>query len=290
MQPIDWVGCLVESKPKMQGEWSRKLKEKGRDKLLRDLGEDDQVDLRTAGGSGAGGFLEIPVQREGETPAVMPDKHFTLMLRDRLRLQVCPAGARCKHRGKDGNLCNEPLDPRGRHAKKCEVGRARTGRHDGMRDFCAGYHQRVTGYVAITEQKVSAWDRVNPRTGALEEAKLDVATRDSASGRPVYVDVTVTCAHSGNAPRQRARSNKDGLAASNAVDDKRERYPPAGGELVPLAFEAGGRPADETVAFVRSWGHGLAPAERTEVIRYAWQQFSTIMQTGNAEMLLSAIG
>jgi len=170
------------------------------------------------------------------------------------------------------------------------VGKARTGRHNGGRDFCAAYHQRVSGHVAITEQRVTAWDRVNPRTGALEEAVLDIATRDNATGRAIKIDYTVTCAHSGYEPAQRARSNKDGLAASNAVDGKRARYPPGGGELVPLAFEAGGRPAEETVAFVRSWGHGLEPAERSEVIRYAWQQFSTTLQTGNAEMILSAIG
>ena len=47
---------------------------------------------------------------------------------------------------------------------------------------------------------------------------------------------------------------------------------------------------EETVAFVRSWGHGADLAERTEIIRYAWQQLSTILQTGNAEMILSALG
>ncbi len=124
----------------------------------------------------------------------------------------------------------------------------------------------------------------------MEEAKLDVATRDAVTGRKIFIDTTVTCAHSGYEPRQRARSNKDGLAASQAVDKKRERYPPSGGELVPAAFEAGGRPAEEMVAYVRTWGHGLEPAERTQVIRYAWQQYSTLLQVGNAEMILGAIG
>ena len=50
------------------------------------------------------------------------------------------------------------------------------------------------------------------------------------------------------------------------MDEKRERYPPAEGALVPMAFEAGGRAAEETLAFVRTWGSGLEPAERTEVI------------------------
>ena len=137
---------------------------------------------------------------------------------------------------------------------------------------------------------MTAWDRTNPRTGEFEEARLDYATRDAISGRLVFVDTTVTCAHSDDQSRQRARANKDGLAAANAVDRKRGRYPPSGGELVPVAFETGGRPAEETAAYVRSWGHGLDAEERTLVIRQAWQQLSVVLQNGNAEMILSAIG
>ena len=137
---------------------------------------------------------------------------------------------------------------------------------------------------------MTSWDRTNPRTGQWEEARLDVATRDAVTALPVFVDTTVTCAHSGYQPRLRARANKDGLAADNAVGVKRARYPPSGGNLAPLALEAAGRPAAETVSFVRSWGHGFDPAERSEVIRYAWQEISCLLQVGNAEILLSATG
>ena len=101
---------------------------------------------------------------------------------------------------------------------------------------------------------------------------------------------TTTCAYNGYAPCQRARANKDGLAAVNAVNHKRARYPPSGGDLVPLAWEDGGRPAEETVAFVRTWGYGLPPGERSEVIRFAWQQLSALLQIGNAEIILSSRG
>ena len=80
-----------------------------------------------------------------------------------------------------------------------------------------------------TEQRVVAWDRVNLRTGDLEEALLDYATRDAITGQPIFVDATVTCAFSGYAPCQRARARKDGLAAVSAVQGKRRRYPPSGG-------------------------------------------------------------
>ena len=182
------------------------------------------------------------------------------------------------------------MDPRGKHALKCEVGVTRIARHNGLRDFTAEFHPKVTGYAAVKEQRVSAWDRVNPRNGLLEEARLDVATRDSTTGRKSFVDTMVTCAHSGYQPRQQARAGRDGVAAVDAVRGKRRRYPASGGELVPLVFEAGGRPAEETAAFVRSWEGGLEDAERSKVIRYAWQQFSCVLQAGNAEMILSAIG
>ena len=80
------------------------------------------------------------------------------------------------------------------------------------------------------------------------------------------------------------------MAAADAVRGKRSRYPPAGGTLVPLVFEAGGRPAEETVAYVRSLGGGLDDSERAVVLRGVWQRFSTTLQAGNAEMILSAVG
>eukprot|EP00973_Karenia_brevis_P021011 2889494-Karenia_brevis.AAC.1 len=64
----------------------------------------------------------------------MPDPHFRLALRRRLRLAVCPAGARCNHRRADGRVCGAELDPDGLHALTCEIGKARTLRHDNLRD------------------------------------------------------------------------------------------------------------------------------------------------------------
>ena len=84
-----------------------------------------------------------------------------------------------------------------------------------MRDFCAAYHHKVTGYATTAEQLVPAWHRTNPRTGVLEEAKLDVATRDAVTGNVVYLDTSIACAHSDEQSRQRARSGRDGLAAQN---------------------------------------------------------------------------
>ena len=290
LTPPEWVACMLEPSAKLQGLWSRKLKDLNRESLLRELSSDDKVDFRSCGGPGAGGFLEAPVARDGEVSAVMPNAHFTLALRDRLRMPLCAPGSRCQRRDASGVVCGKALDPRGKHCKLCEFGSARTGRHNSLRDFVARYHYSTSGLVTIKEQRVVAWDRVHPRTGQLEEARLDVATRDAATGLPVFVDATVTCAYSGYAPCQRTRANKDGLAAAAAVSSKRARYPPSGGDLVPFAFEDGGRPAEETVAFVRSWGHGFSLGEWSGVIRFAWQQLSVLLQLGNAEMILSSKG
>ena len=252
LQPVDWVGLLSHPQGKLQSFWSAKLKETRKEKLMQELDQDNRVDLRSAGGPGAGGFLEVPTPFEDEVLKPMPEKHFSTMLQDRMRLQICPDNRTCQHRKQNGDLCGEPLDRRGKHALKCECGPSRTGRHDALRDCTANFHPKVCGYVACKEQRVTAWDRTNPRTGLLEEARLDVATRDAATGRKIFIDANVTCAHSGYEPRQRARAGKDGVAAADSVRGKRLRYPPQGGELGPLVFEAGGRPAEETVNFVRS--------------------------------------
>ena len=90
---------------------------------------------------------------------------------------------------------------------------------------------------------------------------------------------------------QQGRAGRDGVAAEDAVRAKRRRYPPEGGELVPLVFETGGRPAAETVTYVRSLGASVGdPVERSMLTRALWQHYACTLQSGNAEMLLSAIG
>ena len=75
------------------------------------------------------------------------------------------------------------------------------------------------------------------------------------------------------------------------VEHKRARYPPGPGlELVPMVFEAGGRPSEEAAAFIRSYGGGLGDEERSELLSRLWREISVTLHTGNAEMLLGALG
>ena len=66
-----------------------------------------------------------------------------------------------------------------------------------MRDVSADLHSKATGYVVAKEQRVTAWDRTNSRTGQHEEARLDYATRNASTGNKIFVDAMVTCAHCG---------------------------------------------------------------------------------------------
>ena len=182
----------------------------------------------------------------------------------------------------------------GHHARKCVTGGALEGRHDSIRDWAAASCTACLGTPTLTEQRVPEWDRVNAETGELEQAVLDVVTHDPCTGAAMYVDVVVKCAHTDDVGRLRARARNNGKAAADAAADKRRRYPAAGANLVPLAFEDGGRPSEETVGFLR-----MLAATRTEAeggnaewggTARLWQECSTLLQLGNAELVLSANG
>ena len=57
-----------------------------------------------------------------------------------------------------------------------------------------------------------------------------------------------------------------------------------------MVFEAGGRPSEEAAAFLRSYGSGLEDEDRSVILSSLWRDISVALHTGNAEMLLSALG
>ena len=71
----------------------------------------------------------------------------------------------------------------------------------------------------------------------------------------------------------------------------------AGAALVSLALEAGGRPSDEFASFVRLRGSTYAQTHKDEdgnpapsPTGHLWQELATVLQLGNAELILSAMG
>ena len=133
-----------------------------------------------------------------------------------------------------------------------------------MRDwFCATY-TACTGLPAVTEQHAPQWGVVDQDTGLVEQAVLDVATPDARTGLPLYLDVVVKCAFSADPARLRARARRDGRAAADAAAGKRQRYQGAGDSLVPLAFEAGGRPSDSVAGIMQQLGAAWAQMHAAE--------------------------
>ena len=295
---LNWIGWFAEPQAKLQGIWGKEVSAARREALLRSLPDPDAADLRAHGGPGAGSFL-LP-STEGIPP--MPDEHFKVVLCDRLLLPVCQAGSYCQHRRRNGTICGAPLDARGHHARKCNIGGALDERHDSLRDYGASAWTGCTGVPALTEQRVPEWDRtVIDATGraVLEEAVLDIVSSDPMTGQAVHVDVTVTTANPDDPSSLRGRARRDGRGAAEAAAGKRRRYNLAGASLVPMAFEDGGRAGEETVAFVRRCGaaaerkckQGGDPGEPGQsCTAQLWQQFSTLLQLGNAELVLSANG
>ena len=97
-------------------------------------------------------------------------------------------------------------------------------------------------------------------------------------------------AYSTNPARLHSHANKDGVAAAQAVNGKHGRYLAEEGALVALAFETGGRPSEETINFFKSW-HTSSLGDSTAVpLVNLWQHCSVVLQLGNAEQLLSALG
>ena len=90
--------------------------------------------------------------------------------------------------------------------------------------------------------------------------------------------------------------------AADAAAEKRRRYNLAGPSLIPLAFEDGGRPAEETVSFIRRCGAavgrngtsllgaGGGSSEGQPPVARMWQEYITLLQWVNAELILSANG
>ena len=86
------------------------------------------------------------------------------------------------------------------------------------------------------------------------------------------------------------RARTDGSAASDTVRSKNSKYPQhksPGTPMVPFVVEALGRLSPEAHALLGA----VAPADkkvRSQVLRTAKQTLSVLVQTGLAELLLSA--
>ena len=254
------------------------------ERLLAGLGESEQIELRMAGGAGAGAFLSAASEEEQQ----LPDAHFKEAIRRRLRLRRQVASSTCRHkyRRTSGNVCGQVLDAQGRHARICKVGNAIGRRHDRIRDWLAKWLATMLGQQTDTEQYVPKWDRwkLNSRGVAeLERARLDVVFQGRTG--PVYIDVAIVEAGAGMPHELSRRARQDGEAATREEDEKRRRYP--GPDLVPFVLETGGRLGEAAEALIRSVAP-KDPAERSAAIASAKRSLSSLLQMGNAEAVIGA--
>jgi hypothetical protein len=81
-KPINWVDCFNQEHLKRQGEWHRQSGDHKVEAMLPTLDNPGQAVVRAHGGPGAGSFLQ-PTPEDVEA---MPNAHFQVVLRRRLRL------------------------------------------------------------------------------------------------------------------------------------------------------------------------------------------------------------
>ena len=296
-QSFGWTQCFGASQPKRQKAYSERVSEQRHRLLLAALSEEDRIDVRSAGGSGAGLFL-LPPDHPDHT---LGDEYLIVALRRRLRCQFA-AGVpdpvhppHCNHRSlKKGVCCGAALDPRDLHAATCNVGGGVDHGHNRIRDWLKGWLEEQLGQAVATEEYVTGWDRPTGDVDehgepVVERARLDVAFVDS-EGRRAYVDVAVTSAATTSAENRSRRAAKDGVAAADMVRTKRSRYPAAklpNSPLTPFVVEALGRLSPEAEGFLRAHAP-VDKAERSLVLRRAKQALSVLVQERLAELLLSA--
>ena len=251
--------------------------------LLAKLREPDRANLRSASGPGAGAFLLPPSQADH----IMCDAHIQVAMRMRLRAPPHLAEPSvCQHKHADTRQpCLKLLDGRGFHARTCKVGGGVVRRHDRIRDWLGAWMLEDSARSILTEEYVPRWDR-RDEEGRLVRARLDACFSD-AQGRQVYVDVAVTDSVTACLQDLRARARKNGVAAASLEDRKRLRYP--GPDLRPFVVEAMGRLGASANALLKAYVPADAE-DRTSFLGAARQSLSVLVQTGNAELILSATG
>ena len=159
-------------------------------------------------------------------------------------------------------------------------------RHDRIRDWLAKWLSKMLNKQAATEQYVPKWDRWRANShgvAELERARLDVVFQGLTG--PVYIDVAIVEAGAGSPHARRLRSKHDGEAAAHEEDDKRKRDP--GPDLVPFVLEAGGRLREAAETLIRS-GAPKDPVERAAAVASAKRTLSSLLQLGNAEVVIGA--
>ena len=268
-----WAARLAEPKAKQQQYYTQRKASAAATELRTRLPQAAADALHAASGPGAGAFLECPVD---STP--LPDAHFRIALRRRLRCErlVAGAAADCRNRDSAGHHCGcDQGDDGGRHALVCPKGGGRMTRHNHLRDTLCHWLTTL-GAVVTKEQYVLDWS--TPQ----QQAYLDLAVV-LPNGTQLYVDVTV---QEGGAARQRGARTVHLL--SRAVGRKHRRYPGPG--LVAFAVDTLGRVDPEADGFLRAAARAVTEdgVELGRLVRRGRALVATAVQRACATQIMGA--
>ena len=248
----------------------------------------------SAGGPGAGGFLQYP----DDECCTMEDVSWSTAVRQRLAMpraecaqrELPAASATCTNRTITGVICGKPLDDEGYEATVCQSGGGVLRRHSGLAGSIGGIIHRWTKQKVQTEQRVLAWDRMKRNAAGepvLERAILDIEYSDTDNCRR-WIDVSVRTAMAGSMAELGVAARKPGEAARRGEREKHARYP--GTQLTAFVVETGGRLGGEARQWLQRHVEQLPEDLRTSELNRAYKAISCAVQSQLARQLRAAAG
>ena len=235
--------------------------------------------LKSAGGKGAGAFMETPL----DDRFVMTNQRFTIACVRRLGHEWCAYVDKpqvpplCTNTTANGRVCGHPLDPLGKHQECCAPGGGLLVRHDNMVRCIATLATRTIDPRPKTEQILPELARLV--AGQTEAARMDVIVHDGIVRS--LVDATIVSPLAGGDSFRNACARRDGHAARRAECIKRVRYPAP--DLVPFALETGGRLGTAARSFLMRMAGAAADPAAERVFMY--RAVSSTLQDGVARQL-----
>ena len=206
--------------------------------------------LLSAGGAQAG-MLWTALPDSGSR--TMPDEHWRIATAARLGILRCPPGISCglpRARGK--GCCGRTLDQWLRHVWHCKTGAARLRIHRALQMTLMRELRQSGGHVDV-ERAMPSMATIHP-DGTIEESIMDVTVWWPGTTAWFGIDVTIRYA---GASRYYGADRKAGTAAAAAEREKHRRY---GRDVLPLAFEAGGRLGELSLLTLRRLADTVATA------------------------------
>ena len=219
----------------------------------------------------------------------IPDEHWRVITAERLGLLRCPPGTPCglPRGSKRGGVCGKALDSGLRHMWHCKTGVARLRIHNAIAGTLAGELRTAGGHVDV-ERAMPAMAIFNT-DGTVEEAIMDVTVWWPGAMEWYGIDVTVRYAGS---TRYVGAQRKAGKAAAAAEAEKYRRY---GRDVLPLAFEAGGRLGTASIASLQRLADAAVAASggilnRTALLARWRRRLEGALFFATADAILCALG